>query len=74
MFQAKSLMLKVVWLAARGALLGASLGAVFPTEDTTAECFCDDDGSGELKCTSGSGTCVAGNQECDAYCEPPLPN
>jgi hypothetical protein len=60
---------KLMWSAVRGIALGVSLAAVFPTEDVRADCDCNDYGSGEYSCPSGTASlCGAGSQVCDVTC------
>jgi hypothetical protein len=69
MTQARTLIRKVLWVAGRGAALGMSLAAVFPTQALRAECDCRDYGSGHYSCESGSSNkCVAGTEICDVTC------
>lgn len=69
MAQVKSFASKVLWFVLRGAVLGASLGAVFPEEAVRAHCDCHDYGGGSYSCSSGNASsCSPGIQTCDVTC------
>lgn len=69
MAQVKALGSKVLWLVLRGAVLGASLGAVFPEQAVQAGCDCHDYGLGSYSCSSGNASsCSPGGQVCDVTC------
>jgi hypothetical protein len=65
----KTLMGKIVWVMARGAVLGMSLAAVFPTEGLKAACDCHDAGAGQYSCKTGdASSCSAGTESCYVTC------
>ena len=69
MAQMKSLTSKILWFIVRGAVLGASLGAVFPEQSAKAGCDCHDYGSGNYSCSSGNASsCSPGTEICDVTC------
>lgn len=69
MSQTNSLGRRMLWVVLRGAVLGLSLSAFFPTQATVAGCVCDDWGSGSYRCPSGSSSsCTSGSESCDVDC------
>jgi hypothetical protein len=69
MSQSKRLARRMLSVVLRGAVLGLSLSAFFPTQSVVAGCVCDDGGSGSYKCPSGAASsCWAGTEKCDVTC------
>jgi hypothetical protein len=66
---ATSLGRRLAGLVVRGASLGVILGAAFPEADATAQCDCDDYGSGKFRCPNGNASsCSTGTETCDVTC------